>query len=237
MPGLVQLPRLDHVAIHVADRDAFAQELVDRFDMHVIERTERFTLVGADAEHGKLTLLDKVDDDGPDPAPNRIVSLVLAQGSGSTGRPPVTLPGGLVVTFASIDDLGPAWTDTPHHALVGLTLRTIDPPLAAATLEMQHDMHVGAVGRDHAVLEVGGASPEGRISLSRERWHDDEAPSMLDHIGIRVPDAASWRELAEQRELDVVRWVEAPHSRAVFVNGPDHLLLEYVELTAPFEGS
>ncbi len=236
MPDL-PLPRLDHVAIHVADREAFAQELVDRFDVHVIEQTDRFTLVGADASHGKLTLLDKVDQDGPDPVPNRIVSLVLAQGSGSTGQPPATLPGGLVVTFAPIDDLGPAWTDTPHHALVGVTLRTVDPPLAAATLETQHDMHVGAVTPEHAVLDVGASSPEGRITLSRESWRDDEAPSMLDHIGIRVTDAASRRELADRRELDVVKWVEAPHSRSVFVTGPDSLLLEYVELTSPLEDS
>lgn len=237
MADQLQLPRLDHVAIHVADREGFAQELVDRFDMHVIERTDRFTLVGADASHGKVTLLDKVDDDGPDPVPNRIVSLVLAEAAGATGQPPTTLPGGLVVTFAPLDDLGPEWTDTPRHALVGLMLRTVDPPLAAAVLETQHDMHVGAVGPDHAVLDVGAASPEGRITLSRERWNDEEAPSMLDHVGIRVPDAVAWRELAEARELEVVKWVEAPHSRAVFVGGPDHLLIEYVELTAPLEES
>lgn len=236
MTETLQLPRLDHVAIHVADRDGFAHELVDRFDMHVIEQTDRFTLVGADASHGKVTLLDKVDDDGPDPAPNRIVSLVLAEGAGSPGKPPVTLPGGLMVTFAPIDDLGPEWTDTPRHALVGVMVRTIDPPLAAATLEAEHDMHVGAVGPEHAVLEVGEAPTEGRITLSREAWSEDGAPSMLDHIGIRVTDAASWRARAEQRDLDVVKWVDAPHSRAVFVNGPDHLLLEYVELTAPLEG-
>ena len=231
-----QLPRLDHVAIHVADRSAFAQELVDRFDMHVIEETERFTLIGADAAHGKITLLDKVDDAAPDPAPNRIVSLVLAEGAGAS-QPPVTLRHGLVVTFAAVDELGPEWSDTPRHALVGLTLRTVDPPLAAATFERHHDMHVGTVSPEHAVLEVGDGSPDGRITLSREQWRDDEAPSMLDHIGIRVPDAASWRALAEERELEVVKWVDAPHSRAVFVEGPDHLLMEYVELTAPLEES
>ncbi len=236
MPETPQLPRLDHVAIHVADRDAFAQELVDRFDMHVIEQTDRFTLIGAHASHGKLTLLDKIDSEGPDPAPNRLVSLVLAESSGSAGVPPVTLTGGLVVTFAPIDDLGPEWIHTPRHALVGLMLRTIDPPLAAAALETQYDMHVGVVGPEQAVLEVGDASTEGRITLSREPWNDDGAPSMLDHIGIRVSDAASWRARAEERELDIVRWVDAPHSRAVFVSGPDHLLLEYVELTAPLEG-
>ena len=231
-----QLPRLDHVAIHVADRDAFAATLIDCFDMHVIERTDRFTLVGADAQHGKLTLLDKVDGDGPDPEANRIVALVLAEVAGSTTQPPITLDGGLVVTFAGIDDLGPDWVGTPRHALVGVTLRTIDPPLAAAALEADHGMHVGAVGRDHAVLEVGGASPEGRITLSRESWREDTAPSMLDHIGIRVLDAEDWRTRAEQADMDVVKWVDAPHSRAVFVTGPDSLLLEYVELTAPLEG-
>lgn len=237
MPETLQLPRLDHVGIHVADRTAFAQELVERFDMHVIEQADGFTLIGADASHGKLTLLDKVDDDGPDPAPNRLVSLVLAEASGSLVAPPVRLPGGVVVTFAPIDDLGPKWVDTPRHALVGLMLRTIDPPLAAAALESQYDMHVGAVGPEHAVLEVGDAATEGSITLSRESWNEDDAPSMLDHIGIRVTDAASWRARAVERGLEVVKWVDAPHSRSVFVAGPDHLLLEYVELTAPFEGS
>ncbi len=231
----VQLPRLDHVAIHVADREAFAHELIDCFDMHVIEQTERFTLVGADASHGKITLLDKVDGVGPDPVPNRIVALVLAEATGSASKPPVTLPGGLVVTFAGIDDLGPEWTGTPRHALVGLTLRAVDPPIAAAMLEAQHDMHVGAVGPDHAMLEVGDASQDGRIMLSREPWSEDRGPSMLDHIGIRVPDASTWRARAEERDLDVVKWIDAAHSRAVFVNGPDGLLLEYVELTAPLE--
>jgi nicotinate-nucleotide--dimethylbenzimidazole phosphoribosyltransferase len=103
MTDLLQLPRLDHVAIHVADRDEFAQELVHRFDMHVIERTERFTLIGADASHGKITLLDKLDGDGPDPVPNRIVSLVLAEAAGATVR----------VADIAVD------VDEPHSASIG----------------------------------------------------------------------------------------------------------------------
>src|SRR5438132_514009 len=47
---------LDHVALWVADRDAITDFLVERLSMHVIERTERFTLVGTDARRGKLTL-------------------------------------------------------------------------------------------------------------------------------------------------------------------------------------
>src|SRR5687767_13127002 len=53
---------LDHVALWLADRDAVADALLARFDMHVIERTDRFTLIGHDARRGKLTLFDA---DGP----------------------------------------------------------------------------------------------------------------------------------------------------------------------------
>src|SRR5215211_7573672 len=58
---------LDHVALWVADRDALASFACDHLGMHVIEQTDKFTLVGADARRGKLTLFDA---DGPrDPGP------------------------------------------------------------------------------------------------------------------------------------------------------------------------
>lgn len=232
MTRTMQQGTLDHVAIHVGDRSAVADELVDRFDMHVIERTDRFTLIGASADHGKITLLDA--DDGAAPTPDRIVSLVLAEASGSTPVP-VALNDGLMVTFVNLDELGPEWSGTPRHALIGVTLRANDPPLAAAELEGLHGMHVEAMSPDVAVLDVGGSARDGRITLSRERWVSGEQPAMLDHIGIRVPDAAAWRDRAEQSPAAVVRWVEAPHSRAVFVAGPDDLLIEFVELTSPLE--
>jgi hypothetical protein len=40
---------LDHIALWLADRDVVADRLLDVYDMHVIERTDRFTLVGSDA--------------------------------------------------------------------------------------------------------------------------------------------------------------------------------------------
>src|SRR2546423_1691667 len=49
---------LDHVALWVAERDVLAAFLCDHLGMHEIERTDRFTLVGADARLGKLTLFD-----------------------------------------------------------------------------------------------------------------------------------------------------------------------------------
>ena len=224
---------LDHVAIHVRDRDAFAQSLTSQLDVHVIERTDHFTLVGAHADHGKLTLLDAVDD--RDPTPNRIVSLVLAESPGTAGSPPLVLQGGLVLTFANIDDLGSAWADTPRHALVAVAVRADDPQAAAAQLQAGHELRIGTVGHDHAVLDVGEEDGHGRITLTREHWGDDDRPSMLDHVGIRVTDAQARREQFEQAGATIEKWVDAEHSRAVFVAGPEGLLIEYVELTAPLE--
>src|ERR671937_924225 len=53
---------LDHVALWVADRDRIADFVTRHLGMHVIERTDRFTLVGSDARRGKLTLFAA---DGP----------------------------------------------------------------------------------------------------------------------------------------------------------------------------
>jgi len=47
---------LDHVAYWLADRDALADFAISHLGMHVIERTDDFTLVGAEARRGKLTL-------------------------------------------------------------------------------------------------------------------------------------------------------------------------------------
>ena len=49
---------LDHVALWVADRHRMAEVAVDLLGVRVIEQTDRFTLLGADARRGKLTLFD-----------------------------------------------------------------------------------------------------------------------------------------------------------------------------------
>ncbi len=52
----MEIQKLDHVALWVAERDRIAASLTGRFGMHVIDRTDAFTLVGCDARRGKLTL-------------------------------------------------------------------------------------------------------------------------------------------------------------------------------------
>ena len=58
---------LDHVALWIADRDRLADFLTAHVGMHVIERTDRFTIVGADARRGKLTLFAVPDEREPAP--------------------------------------------------------------------------------------------------------------------------------------------------------------------------
>ncbi len=47
---------LDHVAFWVADRDPIADFATSHLGMHVVDRTDAFTLIGSDARRGKLTL-------------------------------------------------------------------------------------------------------------------------------------------------------------------------------------
>src|SRR2546426_12781238 len=54
----MQPKTLDHVAFWVADRDAIAATLTSRVAVHVIDRQDNFTLLGADARRFKLTLFD-----------------------------------------------------------------------------------------------------------------------------------------------------------------------------------
>src|SRR2546426_1030192 len=52
----MELSTLDHVALWVADRDTIADFATQHLGMHVIDRTEKFTLIGSNARRGKVTL-------------------------------------------------------------------------------------------------------------------------------------------------------------------------------------
>ena len=84
----MQPKTLDHVAFWVADRDAVAAVLTDRLGVHVIDRQDTFTLLGADARRFKMTLFDA---EGPrDPGPFVHVALRVNK-----------LPGGRTETFCA----------------------------------------------------------------------------------------------------------------------------------------
>src|SRR3954454_3360350 len=111
---------LDHVALWTDERDALANFLCERTGMHVIDKTDTFTLVGADAKKGKITLFDA---DGPrDPGALCAVGLNVHD---ETIAGDVEAPGRLKLTFVDHRD-GDAW-DLNH-----VSLRVPDPKRAAS---------------------------------------------------------------------------------------------------------
>src|SRR5688572_32220155 len=87
----MQANALDHVALWVADRDPLAEFTYAHLGMHEIERTDAFTLVGADARRGKLTLFEA---EGPRD-PGALVRVVLRVRD--LDQALARLPGGLAV--------------------------------------------------------------------------------------------------------------------------------------------
>jgi len=83
---------LDHVALWLADRDTVADFVTRHLGMHVIERTERFTLVGSHARHGKLTLF------AADPPRERGALEHIALKVSSLAEAKKSLPDGLATT-------------------------------------------------------------------------------------------------------------------------------------------
>jgi catechol 2,3-dioxygenase-like lactoylglutathione lyase family enzyme len=216
----VGLNSLDHVALWVADRDAIAEFAVAHLGMHVIERTDRFTLVGADARRGKLTLFEA---DGPrDPGPLVRVGLRV----NDLDRAVAALPSGEGEEL----EIGE-----------GLRIRLVEGPT-----DVDYDLdHVTLLARSpdeaaEAWTDLGFSKPEvvdgGRrlevagafLDLEAGDYGDTERP-LLNHLGVLVDSADDWRRRAEQAGVEVADIVDAPNTYAVFVYAPEHVKLEYVE--------
>src|ERR671933_2853031 len=66
---------LDHIALYMNDRDEAAKFLTKHLGFHVVDRTERYTLVGAGGRLGKLTLFDAPE--GTTPSPGIIERIII----------------------------------------------------------------------------------------------------------------------------------------------------------------
>ena len=212
---------LDHVALWVADRDSLAGFLCDHLGMHVIERTDDFTLVGADALRGKLTLFAA---EGPRER-GVLERVVLRAGDlerAVAGLPPrvETAPAGEGVAFDAPEGLrlglvqgdGPVDFDLDH-----VVLRVPEPEGAAgelASLGFERRNGRLAVADKHLLLEPGPPA--------------EGARPLLNHIALLVESAEAVRAEAEGRGLQT-RVKDAPNTLAVFVRGPADIELEYVE--------
>ena len=66
---------LDHIALYMSDRDEAASFLTTHLGFHVVDHTERYTLVGAGGRLGKLTLFDAPQ--GTTPSPGEIGRITI----------------------------------------------------------------------------------------------------------------------------------------------------------------
>jgi catechol 2,3-dioxygenase-like lactoylglutathione lyase family enzyme len=203
---------LDHIALWVADRDRIAGFATAYLGMHVIERTERFTLVGSDARRGKLTLFTAEGPREPGALAHvalRVSNLAAARAALPPGTPEVFDAGeGLLLTLVEADT--EVEYDFDHIALLS------PDPDAAARDWLRYGFSPAGAGR----VEAGGAF----LELHEGDPGDPERP-LLNHISVLVDAAAPAQELG----VEVADVVDAPNTFAVFVWGPDRVKLEYVE--------
>jgi catechol 2,3-dioxygenase-like lactoylglutathione lyase family enzyme len=218
----MQIETLDHVALWVEDRDSLANFLTGHVGMHVIDRTDKFTLVGSDARRGKLTLF--AAEGTREPGPLERVGLcvfdldealaALPAGTAverNDGVATFEAPGGLGLALVEVDE-GVAY-DLDHVAF-----SVPDPEATFGRLaELGFEVAGGRLlaGDSTIVLEQGNPS-------------ETERP-LLNHLGLRVESAGSHIEEAERRGLEIADIVDAENTYAVFVWGPDQIKLEYVE--------
>jgi catechol 2,3-dioxygenase-like lactoylglutathione lyase family enzyme len=197
---------IDHVALWVADRDAIAERLIADLGMHAIERTDRFTLLGADARRFKLTLFT---EDGPR-AQGALKHVTLRVNDGVEASHDVGE--GLTVNVV------PAPTEVDYD-LDHVALFSADPEATA-----NEYLSLGfndAEPRDGVPrVELGGAYLEFHPGDPSE----PERP-LLNHLAVLVDHADDAKELP----AEVADVVDAPNTYAVFVWGPERVKIEYVE--------
>ena len=219
---------LDHVAYWLEDRDRVADFVTNHLGMHVIERTDAFTLVGSDARKGKLTLF-------------------AAEGPRDSGA--------LDHVALRVNDLGAALRELPEDLAVDRQNGTalfdlghgIRLGLVEAETETDYDLdHVALLSRDPRATadryrDYGfneadpGASGAPRVEVSSAfvEFHDgdpgDPERPLLNHLAVLVDSAEEHQAEAAERHIEVQDFVDAPNTLAVFVWLPERVRLEYVE--------
>jgi catechol 2,3-dioxygenase-like lactoylglutathione lyase family enzyme len=219
---------LDHVAYWLADRDAVADLVVRHLGMHVIDRTDAFTLVGADARRGKLTLFAA---DGPrERGALEHVALRVRDLESALAE----LPDGLKVERRRE---GEAYFELGEGVVLGLVqaetdldydldhvaLRSADPQATAS--------EYGSLGFRAAAPGESGC-PRAEVGGAWIEFQPGEpgAPGrpLLNHLAVLVDSADE--HVAAARDLGVeIDVVDAPNTLAVFVWGPERVRIEYVE--------
>ena len=228
MLGRMEPNTLDHIALWVADRDTIADFLTANTDMHVIDRTDRFTLVGTDARRGKLTLFDA---EGPrEQRPLKHVGLRVSDLAEAESRLPEALElerAGGRLSFEISEGLRLALVEAPtdvEYDLDHVALFSSSPGRTAEAYEPLgfESSDAGPTGAPR--VEVGGAWVE---------FHEGDASEpdkpLLNHLAVLVDSADRHRDEAQELGVEVADYVDAPNTLAVFLWGPERVKIEYVE--------
>jgi catechol 2,3-dioxygenase-like lactoylglutathione lyase family enzyme len=221
----MKINMLDHIALYMNDRDAAAGFLTTHLGFHVVDHTERYTLVGAGGRLGKLTLFDAPQGTRPSPGEiGRINIRVSDPEAAAAELPPEAnaepLDGGYSFTGPEGLPLAlvPGEGQFADYDLEGFTLHSTSPEESARTF-----VEMGFAPASKATIVKAG---EYLVRLTNSA---PDKGGMLFHIGCLVDSAEDHRREAEERGLEVTDFVEGPNTLAAFVRGPEGVSVEYVE--------
>jgi catechol 2,3-dioxygenase-like lactoylglutathione lyase family enzyme len=207
----VEPKTLDHVAFWLADREPIADFVTQHLGMHVIDRQEAFTLVGADALRGKLTLFS-----AEGPRERGAFKHVALRVSKLPEQNEFDL--GQDVHIRLVE----APTDTEYD-LDHVALYSLDPAETAEEYRRFGFDPAPASPEGHPRAQVGGAY----VEFHPGDPGDPEKP-LLNHIAVLVDSVDE--HIAEAEDMGVLdNVVDAANTRAVFVWGPERVRIEYVE--------
>jgi catechol 2,3-dioxygenase-like lactoylglutathione lyase family enzyme len=223
----MKVQRLDHIALYMGDRDAAAGFLTTHLGFHIVDHTERYTLVGAGGRLGKLTLFDAPQGTRPSPGEIDRITIRVADPEAAAARLPgeagavpkdgghsFTGPEGLPLALVAGEG------EFADYDLGGFVLRSGSPEESASTF-----VEMGFAPGDEATTVKAGDYP---IRLT-DSTPEENGGGMLFHVGCLVDSAEDHRKQAEERGLEVQDFVDGPNTLAVFVRGPEGVSVEYVE--------
>jgi catechol 2,3-dioxygenase-like lactoylglutathione lyase family enzyme len=222
--------KLDHVAYWVADRDSIAEFVTAHLGMHVIDRTDTFTLVGSNARRGKLTFF-------------------VAEGPRERGA--------LVHVALRVSDLDAALAELPvgleldrpreGEAYFEVGTDGVRLGLVEADTDLDYDLdHVALLSRNpvEAAAQYGtlgfvpgspgpSAAPRVEVGGAHVEFHpgDPGTPErpLLNHLAVLVESADEHIAEANDLGVEIDNVIDAPNTYAVFLRGPEHVRVEYVE--------
>jgi catechol 2,3-dioxygenase-like lactoylglutathione lyase family enzyme len=221
--------KLDHVAYWVADRAPIAAFATAHLGMHVIDQTERFTLLGSSARRGKITLFDA---EGPRERGALLhVAFRVSDLAGAVALLPAALElerpregeayFGLTegVRLGLVEGATDVDYDLDHVALLSASLE--DTAAEYASLGFA-PAPPGPSGRPR--VEVGGAW----VEFHPGKPGAPEKP-LLNHLAVLVDSVDEHIAAANDLGVEIADVVDAANTYAVFLWGPERVRVEYVE--------